>query len=389
VRPTNGWDGRDVRPGTIPIAFVITSFDPGGTERQTIELIRRLNRDRWTIHLACTRLEGAWYQRAVDAVASVTQFPVRSFRRIETAGHAWRFARWCRARQVAIVQTAGLPSNIFGLPGAALAGVPLRIGSRRELNPDKTLAAIAVQRAAYNFAHTVVANSRAAATRLRFERIPLRRIAVIPNGVDLRPFAPRPPGSILRRVVMVANLRPEKGHDVLIDAAGEVLRRFPDARFELVGTGPEHSRLLARVHSSGIAGAFTFAGHEEDVAARLAAADIFVLPSRSEALPNAVLEAMAAGLPIVASEVGGIPELVEHGRTGLLVPPQRPSLLADRLCQLMGDPDRAYELGCAARNEAASRYSFDRMVAAFDALYRTELARRRVIPAHAAPATVA
>jgi glycosyltransferase involved in cell wall biosynthesis len=374
--------------GPIPIAFVITSFDPGGTERQTIELIRRLDRRRWTIHLACTRREGAWYRRAADAVASVTEFPVRSLRGTQAASHAWRFAHWCRARQVAVVQTAGLPSNILGLPGAALAHVPVRIGSRREINPDKTLPAIAAQRAAYAFAHKVVANSRAAATRLRFECIPRRKIAVIPNGLELGPFTPRAPRSILRHVVMVANLRPEKGHDVLIDAAGDVLRRFPDARFELVGAGPERSRLLARVQSSRLADAFSFVGHDENVAARLAAADIFVLPSRSEAFPNAVLEAMAAGLPIVASAIGGIPELVEDGRTGLLVPPGRPDLLARRLSELMADPALAGRLGRAAGNEARTHYSFDRMVDAFDSLYRAELARRRVIPAHAAPAPV-
>ena len=112
------------------------------------------------------------------------------------------------------------------------------------------------------------------------------------------------------------------------------------------------------------------------MAARLAAADIFVLPSRSEAFPNAVLEAMAAGLPIVASAVGGILELVEHGRTGLLAPAGDARALADRLMALMADPALGAAVGAAARAEAASRYSFDRMVAAFDTLYRSELTRR-------------
>ena len=108
----------------------------------------------------------------------------------------------------------------------------------------------------------------------------------------------------------------------------------------------------------------------------LAANDLFVLPSRSEAFPNAILEAMAAGLPIVASGVGGIVELIDDNRTGLLVAPDDPEALADRICRLMADPVRAARLGDAARAQARARYSFDRMVAAFESIYLTELARR-------------
>jgi glycosyltransferase involved in cell wall biosynthesis len=113
------------------------------------------------------------------------------------------------------------------------------------------------------------------------------------------------------------------------------------------------------------------------------AADIFVLPSRSEAFPNAVLEAMAAGLPIVASDVGGIPELVENGRTGLLVRAGQPKALADGLCELMADPARAARLGETARSVAQARYSFDRMVGAFEEIYLTQLARRGLAPVRA------
>jgi glycosyltransferase involved in cell wall biosynthesis len=366
-------------PGAIPIAIVMTSFEPGGTERQMIELIRRLDPNRWLVHLVCTKATGGWFDRAASAAATVTEFPVRSFRRADTARHLWNFSRWCRDTGVAVVHTTELPSNIFALPAAAMAGVPVRIGSRREINPDKTAAAIVTQRLAYTFAHRIVANSQAAANRLLFERVPHRKIAVVPNGLDIEPYGPRPPRRLLRNVLVVANLRSEKGHDVLIDAAGDVLRRYPDAHFELVGAGPERDALVARAHTRGVAHAFTFLGHRPDVAARLEAADIFVLPSRSEAFPNAVLEAMAARLPIVASGVGGILELLEEGRTGVLVPPGDPRALADRLCGLMGDPTGAAALGEAARSEAQGRYSFDRMVAAFERVYLTELTRRGIV----------
>jgi glycosyltransferase involved in cell wall biosynthesis len=360
----------------IPIAVVMSSFEPGGTERQMIELVRRLDSTRWAVHVACFRGRGSWFGRVAEVARSIAEFPATTFRSPEIARHVWAFARWCRANHIAVVHTADLYANVFGLAGAALAHVPVRIGNRREINPDKSTAQIAMQRAAYTAAHKVVANSRAAADRLRFERVPERKVAVIANGLDLAQYQPPSPRPKLRKVVVVANLRPEKGHDVLMAAAVNVLRRYPDAQFEIAGGGPQLEALLARAEALGVLHACTFLGHRDDVPARLADGDIFVLPSRSEAFPNAVLEAMATGLPIVASGVGGILELIDDGRTGLLVPPDDSPALADGICRLMNDQAFASRLGHAARAEALARYSFDRMVAAFERLYLTELVRR-------------
>jgi glycosyltransferase involved in cell wall biosynthesis len=356
----------------------MTSFDPGGTERQMIELIRRLDRSRWDVHVAGFHERGAWFDR-VSRVAPVTVFPVASFRRPSLLWQLSRFARWCRTNRIAVVHTAELPANIFGLPGAALAGVPVRIGNRREINPGKSALQIVLQRLAYACAHKVVANSGAAADRLLLERVAEHKIAVVPNGVDRQPPAPRELRAALRRVIAVANLRPEKGHDVLIDSAVHVLQRFPDARFELVGGGPLLESILARAESRNVARAFDVRGHRDDVAdaaPHLRAADAAALPSRSEGMPLALLEAMAAGLPVIASRVGGMLEIVDEGRTGLLVPPDDPRALAERICQLMANPTLATTLGNAARRDVESRYSFDRMVAAFELVYLTELSRR-------------
>jgi glycosyltransferase involved in cell wall biosynthesis len=122
-----------------------------------------------------------------------------------------------------------------------------------------------------------------------------------------------------------------------------------------------------------------FLGHRDDVPAVLAAADVFVLPSRSEASPNSVIEAMAAGLPVVATSVGGIPELVTDGRTGRLVPPGDPSALAQALVDLLDHPGHAAELGRAARARIERTASFERMVADFESLYLEEIAARHTI----------
>jgi len=259
-----------------------------------------------------------------------------------------------------------------------VAGVPVRIANRREINPDKTRGQIMMQRAAYQFAHKVVANSRAAADRLRRERVPAGRVATVSNGIDSCAFASSRPARPLRRVTVVANLRKEKGHDVLIDAAPEILRHVPDARFDIIGGGPELETLTARAKAQGVSDAFTFAGYEPNVPSRLRDADIFVLPSRSEAFPNAVLEAMAAGLPIVASGVGGILELIDDGRTGVLVTAGDAHALAHGICRLMADGAAAARLGKAACHEVQGRYSFERMTSAFEALYFAELTQRGV-----------
>ena len=366
---------RAVFDRPVPIAIVLPAFAPGGTERQMIELVRRLDRDRWEVHLCCMHAHGPWFERAAQAATSVAEFPIRSFWHPHVVGEMRAFAAWCRRLRIAVVQTCELYSNIFALPAAALAQVPARIGSRREIVAGKSLGQIALQRAAYACAHKVVANAEAAAARLRAERVPPDRIVVIPNGLDLTLFRPPEPRPSYRRVVMVANLRPEKGHDTLIDAAKRILNLFPDAHFDIVGDGTERARLVEYAENRGVSQAFSFWGHSEEVPSRLCAADVFVLPSRSEAFPNAVLEAMAAGLPVVASAVGGILEVVQDGQTGLLVPPGRPDALAEAVCRLMADRDLSFRLAGAGRALVEARYSFERMVSALENVYVSELSR--------------
>jgi glycosyltransferase involved in cell wall biosynthesis len=370
------------RGAPVPIVFVMSSFEPGGTESQMIELIRRLDRRRWDVHVASMRRGGRWFDRVQQAAPCET-FAVSSFRRAATLGRWRAFARWCQDTQVAVVHAVDFPSNIFGLSAAAFARIPVRIGARRDINPGRTLAQLAAQRAAYACAHVVIANARAAADRLRIEGVPRRKIVIVPNGLDVSRFRPRALAPPLRRVITVANLRPEKGHDVLLEAARLVLARFPDARFELVGDGPERARLVARADALGIAGAVSFLGHTDEVAGQLARADISALPSRTEAFPNAALEAMASGLPVVASAVGGLVELVDDRRTGLLTPAGDATALAGRLCELMADGALGGRLGRAARAAVEARFSFDRMTDGVERVYLAELARRGLMPTSA------
>jgi glycosyltransferase involved in cell wall biosynthesis len=322
------------------------------------------------------------------AAVEIAEFRLRSFQSPSTMAQLISFARWCRSRRLAVLHACDFYANVFALPGAALAGVPLRIGSRRDLVlPGRSRAQHALQQWAYRFAHRVVANSGAAAQQLQREAVPADRIVVVPNGIDLRRHAPAAPRRTRRIVTTVANLRPEKGHDVLLEAAALVLRQRPDVVFQLVGGGPMRDPLERQAADLAIDGAIRFLGHRDDVPEVLAGSDLFALPSRSEAFPNGVIEAMAAGLPIVASDVGGIPEVVSREVNGLLVPVGDAMALAAALLALLNDPSRAAQMGMAARQAIERGYSFDRMVATFEQLYlagRGPLSSSLPIPSRAA-----
>jgi glycosyltransferase involved in cell wall biosynthesis len=359
------------------VALVLSSFEPGGTERQMIELIRRLDRNRFRVHVACFRRVGAWLPRVEQAAVEVVEFPVHGFRSPATLLTLLRFAAWLRARRIAVLHTCELYANVFALPGAALARVPVRIGSRRELTPpDKTRGHLLAQRLAYRTAHRIVANSSAAAECLRDEGVAPAKIRVIPNGVDLAAFDSKQPAANRRVVTTVANLRAEKGHEVLLRAAALVGERIPDARFRLVGDGPMRPALegLARVLE--VDRTVEFLGYRDDVPTLLAESDVFAFPSHTEASPNGVIEAMAAGLPVVASATGGITELIDSGRNGVLVPPGNADALAAAIVGLLNDAGRAERLGAEARETIRRRYSFERMVDAFEQLYEQELMRK-------------
>jgi glycosyltransferase involved in cell wall biosynthesis/peptidoglycan/xylan/chitin deacetylase (PgdA/CDA1 family) len=363
-------------PSQIPIAIFVDRYAPGGTQRQMIELLARLDRTRFRVHPVCFHSDGAWFDRVAALGEPVALFPIHGFRRPDTARQLRAFSQWCRTNRIAVLHTCELYSNIFGLPGAALASVPVRIGSRRGF--VEPLGAQCLQRLAYSAAHRVVANSKAAAHRLQVERVPNHKVVVIPNGIDLSLFPPREYSPRPRRIAMVACLREEKRIDVLIAAAPRVLARHPDAQFVIAGDGSCRDELVALARTTGVFESFRFLGHSEDVPAVLAGSDLFVLPSRSEAFPNSIIEAMAAGLPVVATNVGGIPELVADGRTGRLVPPDNAEALAAALIDVLAQPDRAAELGRAGRRDIEQTYSFDRMVDQFETLYLTELDHARL-----------
>ncbi|MEW6399961.1 MAG: glycosyltransferase, partial [Bacillota bacterium] len=200
----------------------------------------------------------------------------------------------------------------------------------------------------------------------------------IPNGIDLRPFVgvearrERPLGY---RVGTAARLTYQKGLDILMEAAARVLAGEPRARFVIGGEGPERPRLEEMIRAHGLEGRVTLAGFVQDVPAFLAGLDIYVLSSRYEGLPLAILEAMAAALPVVAADVGGVAEAVVDGLTGLLVPPGDAAALAAAILALLRDPERVRSLGRTGRERVEAQFDAELMAARVVGVYRQAAVR--------------
>jgi glycosyltransferase involved in cell wall biosynthesis len=206
--------------------------------------------------------------------------------------------------------------------------------------------------------------------------VPAQRIHTIPNGVDTALFAPpslphsrEPRPARGARVVFVGRLVEEKALPVLLRAWAAVTERIAAATLDIVGAGPLQAELRALAARLGITSTVTFHGFHDDVTPFLWAADVFVLPSVVEGLSNALLEAMAAGLPVVATRISGTEDVVVHGETGLLVPADDADALAGALTSLLAAPERAREMGRRARDQVIRQCGLDLVAAAYVALY--------------------
>ncbi len=277
-----------------------------------------------------------------------------------------RLAGLLRRLRADVVHTHDDRPNIHGAPAGRLAGVRRVIHTRHHqglrLTPRQQWLVRAVQVCDDRF----VCISRDSARHAIRQGVSPRRVVVLPNGIDLEHFActgPEPAGP----AVLVARLAAEKDVGTLIEAAALVARTCPDFALQIAGDGPCRAELEARAVRLGAP--VRFLGVVRDVPALLARARLFVLSSLTEGISLTLLEAMARGLPVVATDVGGNPEVVEAGVTGLLVPPRDPPVLAGAVARLWTDPQSCARLGGAGRRRVERRFDVRRMVAGYEALY--------------------
>jgi L-malate glycosyltransferase len=367
------------------VFYLVDSLNVGGTETQAVELARRISMAGYDVTLGCLRAEGPLAELLRGTEVLLKEFHPKGG--IDSPAGLYQLLRlswFLRREKFDIVHTHDLWSNLLGVPAARLAGVKAIISSRRDLaHFDWYRGKRRVWlRRIQNLSDIVVANAAAIRDALVTEDgFALEKLRLIHNGVDVEKFQTGGDG---RRdlfpafgngslVVLVGNMHTDvKGHPWLIDAAPAVVREFPSTRFVLVGDGEQRATLEAQVARLGLERNFLFLGRRSDIPKILAGCDIAVLPSRAEGLPNAVLEYMAAGLPVIVSRVGGNAELIEEGVTGLLVPPEDSPALSGALLRLLQDPALAQQLAQRGYDFAFQNFSFDRLLREVDALY-TEL----------------
>jgi len=357
----------------------------GGTEGQFAEVACGLDRSRWDVDVCCVRAEGPLRARLEAVGLQPWSLGPSSFKSPGLAVAILRLVAYLRRHAVRLVHCFDFYSNIVGVPAARLARTPAVIASQRDMGDLRSRSHQSIHSLALGLATHILVNSEAIVARLARKRAARRdRLGVISNGVDLTRFGPAVPPSNVSEVTKVgslANLRPEKGLGQLVEAAGIVTRTAPGVRFVIWGEGPLRAELEARIRSLGLTDVVEMPGATRSPEKVLKQCHIFVLASLSEACSNVVLEAMATGLPVIATRVGGTPALVDDRRTGLLVPPDDAPALAQAILRLLETPAMATEMGAQGRARALAEFGVDRMLERIDAFYCRALG-----PAHDAPA---
>lgn len=356
------------------IAFCITDLDPGGAERALVELVTRLDRTRWLPAVYALSGPGALTDELQAAGIAVTCLGARRPRDLAVV---CRLARALRGFRPALLQTFLFHANIAGRLAGWLAGVPhiisgIRVAERR------TSTHLWLDRATnWMVDRNVCVSTAVAEFSHRAAHLRPDKTVVIANGVDVARFEAAAPADLTpfgvpqgsRVLIAVGRLDPQKGLQYLIEAMSGLATREPDLHLLLVGEGPQRTQIETWIHERSLSGRVHLAGWRKDVPELLQAAWCLVLPSLWEGMPNVVLEAMAAGLPVVATRVEGTDELVLDGETGLLVASRSASQIESAIAALGNEFGRAQRLGQNGQNRVKSLFSWEKMVSDYAHLY--------------------
>ena len=362
----------------LRLFMMMDSLRTGGSERQFALLAGAFRRRPVDLYLGCIQRCGKF----LEDLGDIEQYPTGgSFLTLRALDSFSRLIGLLRRTRIEVTQSFDFYTNLMLIPAARLAGVPVVIGSQRQIGDLLAPMQRRIQNYIFRWADCVVCNSLAAADQLATEGVPDTKLTVIPNGLppgaflEAVPALPPQPG--VTRIGMIARMNDRaKNHALFLRAAGGVASRFPLAEFVLVGDGPFRQEWEELARQLGIGLQTRFMGERHDITSVLAAFDIVVSPSRSESLSNAILEAMAAGRPVLATRVGGNPELVRDRETGLLFAPEDECALANALETALASPDLAREWGENARRIAQANFTMDYARERFEQLYRDLLSKK-------------
>ncbi len=361
------------------VAYMVNLFTGGGAARQALELARRIDRERYLPHFVVGVCGGPIGEELLSLGVPVVVMERRG--RLGPAG-LLRLISYLRGWQIDVVHSYMFVANTWARIAGRLAGVPAVICSTRGFEVSIANTYVWLDRVLARFADRVIVNAEPLAGFMAQRRsVPTNKIVTIHNGVDCGRFGrDESKAAAIRAALdipwdapvmgMIGSFGPDKRWDVFLEAAAIVAARKPEIHILCVGDGPLRSPAEEQSRKLALQGKVHFLGNRSDVPDLMAAMDVVALTSDHEGMPNVVLEAMAAGRPVVATAVGGTTEIIVDGRTGFLVPPGRPEAVAKRCLELLGDSGLRSQMGLGAREHAVESFSYkacvDRTMQVYD-----------------------
>lgn len=383
----------------VSVAYVLPNLELGGTERHVLDLAAGIDRRKFSPRVICTAgggsLEEEFSRRGVPVhvleYRGISLKPGKAGPLLRNARSFFRnFAKILAGNDIRILHCYLPAGNVLGMAAASLHRTPVKIVSKRALCQYKDGHPLLsfFEDLANLFSDGILVNSLAVEADVRrAERFLGGKISLLYNGVDPEVPPPEPvrklfPGIAWGEddpvVCYVANFFPYKGHRDLVDAARTVVESFPRTRFLLVGRDSgEMGGVRDRIEALRLSANVLLTGERDDAARIIASSTLVVHPSHAEGFSNTILEAMAAGKPVVATGAGGNPEAVVDGRTGVIVPVGNPGKLADGLLLMLRNPDQARAMGQAGRKRVIERFTMRNMIEGMERLYERLIAERR------------
>lgn len=361
------------------ILYLTTDSKLGGTERVIYNLARALHGVDFEVHVDSLKGPGELQDLLNQAGVPSTNLNMASKLDLGVIG---RLRRLIREFQPDLLCTYLFHANHLGRLVGRMSGVRKILTVQESVDAWRRWHHNLIDRLTVPLVDQFAANSEAVRQRFHeFSGIPMERVEVIYNGIDLAPYRHLEnskcttlreslgldAGSIV--FITVAHINPYKGHRHLVEAAARIVKKYPEARWLFVGSGRSDEEVRRQIGDVGLQDRIHMLGVRKDIPDLLNASDVFVLPSLWEGCPLSILEAMAAGLPVIASSVGGIPELVQQEKTGLLVRPGEAADLADKMQSLLEDGDRRRNMGQEGKARAFAEFSLEMQVARTRELY--------------------
>jgi len=377
------------------VLFIIDSFEQGGSERQAMQLLTQLHHSgQCRVRLACLQNRGSLRAEADQlGTGEIHEYALNSFYDLNFARQLGRLVYFIKEKEIDIVHTHCFYTNIFGMTGSFLAGARGRVTSKGETDGFRTPMQKRAERVAYRLSHRVIANCLVVQNQLIREGVSPAKIIQHYNGLDmerLKVDAGLKREEVLaalglapsrRYISIVANLRnPVKDHPMFLRAAARVRAAVPGVGFVIAGEGELMEELREFAKQLEIQNDVFFIGRCDNVANLLFASEIGVLSSKAEGFANAILEYMAAGLPVVATDVGGVREAIADGETGYVVASGDDKKMAEGIIELLNEPGRARSMGELGKLTVAQKFSCDRHLQNTLELYEELLSKPKPAP---------